>query len=881
MDKDTFWGKRVCLFLCCWMVCCGVLSARSLSLQCEYMDMPLCIDMTNPRLMWQINTTAFDVKQQAFRVLVASSSRLLKEGKADYWDSGICFSDAQLVVYQGNPLQSHSRYWWKVEVWDGKQWKYSGKSWFETAKLNPGAWQAYWITDGRDKETEPAPYFRKEFFVDGKVENARLYVSGLGYYESYFNGIRVDNTYLHPGFTDYGKRVLYGVHDVTSLLKHGNNCLGICLGNGWFNEQTPTVWLFNEAPWRRRPQLLCELRIRYVDGREQLVYSDDTWHTSLGPLLFDNIHVGVIYDARLEQVGWNCPGFVDATWRNAIVTTSPASVIESHKMPVITLRQRVRPISVRQVNDTCLIFNMGVNAAGVVRLRVRGERGTCIRLRHAELQDVDGMIDQRNIQMHLRPRTPKEVIQRDVYVLKGEGWEEFMPTFTYHGFQYVELTSSRPVSPKDVCIEGQLMNSGVEEIGSFECSDTLVNRIFEICRRSYLSNLFGIPTDCPTREKNGWMADGFMVQEAGMLSYDSRNIYAKWVRDMKDAQQANGDLPGIVPTSWRWDSNWAGPIWDAAIFIVPSLLYRYSGDLFVVKEAYPVAAKYLDFLATTEDNRGLIKHGLGDWLYYQAVTSSDFMVSCYYYHDNVLMARMAHLLGKNEDERKYREKAKRLRKAIQTTYFDESQLVYANGTQLSYALPLYLEIAPEAIRKKLASKLNRLILENDCQLDFGFIGSLVVPDVLADYGYADTMYKILTSKKMPSWGYWIDRYGATSLFETWDIERNIGDASRNHPSMGAVAAWMYKALAGIGQTTHSVAFKHIVIRPYFVEGLNWVKSSYLSQQGLIVSEWERKGNQVTLRIVIPAGADAKVFLPNRSPLSVGSGKYRWTVSLSN
>lgn len=870
----TLKGSILLLMLLCFT---GFVKAKNLSLRCEYMQTPLCIDLPAPRLMWEITSSQQDVSPYAFQVWVASSPEKLEDGEADLWDSGKQVSDRQIIPYAGKPLSAHTRYWWKARVWDRTKLIATGTSWFETAKMHPHDWQASWITDAHDKEHEPSPYFRKEFAVSGKIASARLYISGLGYYESYLNGRPVGEEHLHPGFTDYSKRVLYGVHDVTHLLHAGNNCLGVQLGNGWFNEQTPTVWLFDKAPWRKRPQLLCELHVRYKDGREEKILSDDTWHTSTGALLFDNIHVGATYDARLEADGWNRCGFDAAGWQWARLTQSPAPLVEAHKMPGIRHRAVVKPVSVSSLNDTCLIYDMGINFAGVARLRVKGERGTKIRLRHAELLNDRGELDQRNISMHLRPRNPREVIQTDEYILKGEGEEEFIPPFTYHGFQYVELTSDRPVDRKKIRLEGLVMSSGVEEIGSFQCSDTLVNQIFDICRRSYLSNLFGIPTDCPTREKNGWMADGFMVQEAGMLSYDSRNVYAKWVKDMVDAQGADGNVPGIVPTSWQWDSNWAGPIWDAAIFIVPTLLHRYSGDIESIRTIYPAAQRYLRYLATTEDEQGLLRQGLGDWLYYKAVTPSDFMVSCYYYYDNILMARMARLLGKEKEAAPYLAKAAQLKAAINGRYFDAEQCSYSNKTQVSYALPLYMGLVPEEYRLRLAEGLNRTVAENDYSLDFGFIGSMIVPDMLARYGYAETMYKMLTKRTMPSWGYWIEGCGATTLFETWDVWRSIGDASHNHPSMGAIAAWMYKVLAGINQSEESVAFRHIVIQPSFVKDLDWVKASYRSQQGVIRSEWRRKGGEIRLSVRIPAGAKATVLLPGKAPQEVGSGRHRFTI----
>ncbi|MCH5600570.1 family 78 glycoside hydrolase catalytic domain [Niabella ginsengisoli] len=519
---------------------------------------------------------------------------------------------------------------------------------------------------------------------------------------------------------------------------------------------------------------------------------------------------------------------------------------------------------------------MGINFAGVPQLEISGASGTTITLRHAEMTDSSGHIDQRNINMHLRPRNARDVIQTDVYILNGMGKEVFVPAFTYHGFRYIEMTSNKSIDISKVKLSGLRMHSDVELAGTFKSSNQLLNDIFSICQNSYLSNLFGIPTDCPTREKNGWMADGFMVQEAGMLNYHSASVYAKWVKDMTDAQEANGDVPGIVPTSWKWDSDWAGPVWDAAIFIVPSMLYKYNNDLESIRNVYPTAERYLKYLTTIENEKGLLTDGLGDWLYYKAITPKDFMVSCYYYWDNILMERMANLLNKPDDAKLYAAKAAILKEKINNHYFDAAQLSYANKTQLSYALPLYMNIAPEHQRESLAKKLNEMIAANNYSLDFGFIGSLIVPEVLSQFGYTETVYKMVTKETLPSWGYWIKNYEATSLFETWDVGRNIGDASRNHPSMGAIAAWMYKALAGIQMNETAPAFKKIIIKPAFIKDLDFVEASHQSLYGLIKSSWKRIGKTVQLNITIPSSCTATVILPNQPAKQVGGGIHNFS-----
>ena len=845
------------------------------SLQCEYLSNPLGIDVEHPRLMWHMNSKK-PQQQQAYRIIVANSIEKLNTDSALVWDSGKIKADDQIVYYEGAPLMAHKRYYWKVEIWTAGKKIVSKPTWFETAKIASSDWKASWITDTHDKEFEPSPRFRKVFNAQKPIAEARCYISGLGYYQLYLNGKTIGESSLNPGFTDYSKRVLYNTYDVTEALQKGTNCIGVQLGNGWFNEQTPTVWYFHLAPWRARPQLLCEVLITYTDGEQEIIKSDTSWQTNTGPVRFDNIHVGTTYDARLEQPGWNTVNFKES-WKASTLANAPAHLIESQKMPLIAETDRYSPVSVTKINDTCYVYDMGMNTAGITEVRIKGQKGTRVMVRHAEMLDSVGNIDQRNINMHLRPRNEREIIQSDVYILKGAGEEVFKPAFTYHGFQYVEITSDHPIAQEDIHLQGIKMHSDVDEIGSFTSSSELLNKILAICKNSYLSNLYSLPTDCPTREKNGWMADGFMVQEAGMLNYNSNTIYAKWVKDMVDAQQENGNMPGIVPTSHEWNSDWAGPIWDAAIFIVPMNLYDYYEDKESIKNIYATAERYLNYLETEENEKGLLSSGLGDWLFYKAETSTEFMVTAYYYWDNILMARMAHILDKNADEAKYLKKAEELKQIINKEFFDEGKIAYANETQLSYALPLYMSLVPEKYENQLAQNLNNKIKDNDYYLDYGFIGSLIVPEVLSNYGYAETVFKMVTQEKMPSWGNWVLEEGATSLFETWDINRNIGDASRNHPSMGAIAAWMYKTLAGINKAEKTPAFKDIRIQPAFIPQLDFVKASYESQYGRITSEWKRTGKKIKFKVSIPAGCSSTIVLPQETKI-VNGGSYTFRLN---
>lgn len=849
---------------------------QPIALRCEFMSNPIGVDITTVRFNWSYqSSTTFT--QSRFQIMIATAPEKLSAGNPDILDS-IVSSSKQFIVLNLPQLKSYTRYYWMVRTFSDRKLNGSASriAWFETAKIiGQQGWEAQWITDGHDKEFRPAPLFRKCFKAKSKPVSARLYASGLGYCSLFLNGKKVGRGSLDPGYTDYSKRVLYLSYDVTQQLNRGTNTIAAVLGNGWFNNQTPTVWKYNLAPWRARPQLICELHLTYSDGSTEVVLSNDSWKTSTGGLQYDNLYVGAMYDARLEQEGWMEAAFDDTQWTPAIVAPSPAPLIQSQMMPEIGISRTIKPKSFVKLDANTYLYDLGENIAGVVVLKIKGKAGTKITIRYGERLTKEGALDQSNINMHLRGELPYEkIIQRDVYVLKGKGMEEFMPAFTYHGFQYVEVNADPSIQIGIDNIEGVVVHSLVHPIGTFECSNKLLNTIYDNCKRSYLSNLFGIPTDCPHREKNGWMADGYMVQEAGMLNYDSRNIYEKWVNDMVDAQEVNGDIPGVVPTSWNWDSDWAGPIWDAALFLVPDLLYKYYGDIKPYASIYATSKKYLNFIEKAKDHRGLLTQGLGDWLYYQSITPVDFMTSCYLYKDYLIMEKMSGLLHKGEEDY-YREKAEKMKELINKYFFHPDSAYYANKTQLSFALPLYMGIVPKQYEQKVVAHLAETIRKNEYSLDFGFIGSAVVPQVLSDYGYDDVMYKLATQKTMPSYGYWIEHWKATTLFESWDVNKNIGDASLNHPSMGSISAWMMKSLAGINIAPDAIAFEKIIIKPAFLHDLNYVKASYISTRGTIASQWERKGSQIILKVTLPDNSKALIILPDKK-IEVGGGVHLFT-----
>ncbi|MDD4515219.1 family 78 glycoside hydrolase catalytic domain [Massilibacteroides sp.] len=814
------------------------------NLRTDYLTEPLGLDASNPRFTWEYSGDDEHFTPNRYEIKIGTNPK-------------------DLQTYEnGMKLKPHTRYYWQVEVWDqnGDKSRPSEITWFETAKLSSSDWNGQWITDSHDKEFEPAPLFRKQFTAEKEIKNARLYVAAAGYYELFLNGHRVGENYLDPGYTHFDKRILYVTHDVTSDLKKGDNALAAVLGNGWYNEQSVAVWNFHEARWRDRPRMLCELRITYADNSEETIVTDDSWKTSTGAYTYNNLYSGDQYDARLEEEGWKTASFDDSQWNSATLTSSPAPLLAAQQMPGIHIVDEIQPTNIKAFSDTLYVYSFPENISGLCRLKVKGEAGTRITLKHGELLKEDGRLEQGNINVYYKPVKPGEVFQMDVYTLKGGEEEIFMPSFAYHGFQYVEVESSRPIQMGEGNLTALFMHTDVAPVGNFSCSNPLLNKIWNATMQAYRSNLHSIPTDCPQREKNGWTADAHVSIDLGLLGFDGITLYEKWMNDFIDNQTEAGDISGIIPSSGWGYGKWIGPVWDAAMFIIPDALYKYYNDTQAIERLYPTMEKYLDYLKTQEEN-GMLTYGLGDWVYWKATTPNNYTSTAYYYLDYTLMAKFAALLGK--DATPYQKKAEELKNLINDNFFNEETGVYANGTQTAQALALYLHLAPSGKRQLVADKLHEIVAANDYFLDFGLIGSKTVPAMLTKYGYVEDVMKMVTKTDAPSWGYWVETMGYTTLPETWTLSPEFRDASLNHVFMGDISAWMMNYLAGIQYDEDKPGFTHINIEPHFVEGLDWAHGEYHSVKGIIRSEWKREGERYGLSVTIPVGCTATILVEEK------------------
>lgn len=826
-------------------------------LRCEYLENPLGIDTAQPRFSWILESQERGQKQTAWQILAASSADELKRDHGDLWDSGKVDSDqTTFIAYAGKTLASRQNCFWKVRSWDkdGKKSEWSKPAFWQMGLLSPADWNAKWIAKTTNIDEQPAPFLRREIILDGKIKRATVSICGLGYYELHINGQTVGDQLLDPGYTRYDKRVLYATHDVTTLLKRGKNAVGAILGNGWFNVQTKAVWYFDKAPWRKSPRLRLSLFVEYADGRTQIIGTDETWKAITGPILFNSIYGGENYDARLEMPGWDKPGFNDSSWQPAHIADAPKGKLVAEMMPPIEAPQIIKPVKLTEPKPGVFVFDLGQNFSGYTELKVKGSAGTKITLRHGERLFKDGTLDTTDIIEHVKRMGADQQFQTDNYTLRGSGTETWHSRFTYYGFQYVEVTGF-PGKPTLDSVSGVFTHTAVPVAGEFECSNPLLNKVWTAGRWSYLSNLQGIPTDCPHREKNGWTGDAHLAAEQAIYNFMPAGIYTKWINDLGDEQQPDGRLPGIVPTS-GWGYSWGnGPAWDSAFELIPFYLYEYYGDAKPLRDHYAGMKRYVDYLATRATNN-IVIIGLNDWAPFNTKTPADITDTAYFYRDTQIVALAARLLGKTDDANEYTERAAQIKKSFTEHFFHADTATYGNGSQTSLSCALYQGLAERATENRVLENLVANVEKQNGHIDTGILGAKYILNTLTDHGRSEVAYRMASQKDLPSWGWWIEQ-GATTLWETWR-----GVASRNHIMYGDISAWFYKALAGINPDPTNPGFKHFIIRPHPVGDLTFARGEYNSIHGKIVSDWKIEHGQLCLRVVVPANTTATVFVPN-------------------
>ena len=674
---------------------------------------------------------------------------------------------------------------------------------------------------------QPAAQFRKSFAIQKVVAAARLYISAAGSYQAFINGSKVGPDLLTPGYTDFGKRIYYQTYDVTSLLRPGLNAMGVLLGSGWYGSpMTGVGWAYLFAPPPER--LITQLEIRYTDGTRDIIASDSSWKAARSPILRSTIYAGELFDARLEQNGWDTINFTDASWEPAEKVDAPlgALVAQIDRPPQVILHLTPKTVT---KNRGAYIFDMGQNMVGWVMLRVKGAEGTRVHLRFAEILNPDGSIYTKNL---------RDAEATDTYVLRGGGEEVFAPHFTFHGFRYVEL-SGFPGVPTLGTITGDVVSSvTAEPTGTLSTSSALVNRMWKVGLWGQRGNFLSIPTDCPQRdERLGWMGDAGVFWRTGAYNFDIEAFSEKWMHDVADAQTKEGAFTNVSPDQFRLNHSLGVPGWSDAGVIVPWTTWLQYGDFRIVRQNWDAMDRYMKFLQATNPGYLAKKDSrTDDWLAPDDRTPRDLLATAYWAMSAEMMSQMAHALGKEDDAARYEELYRNIRAAFQKAYITDDGHVKSD-TQTSYVMALHMHLMPDDLWQAAVDHLVAAIASRDWHLSTGFLGTQFLLFALANNGRADVAYRLLLTDTYPSWGYMLSK-GATTWWERWNGD--TGDPSMNsfnHYALGAVVAWIYRSVAGIDTDAMGPGFHEIVIRPLLDVLITHAHGKYDSVYGTITTDW--------------------------------------------
>jgi hypothetical protein len=820
------------------------------------------------------------LQQSAYQVIVATDPDRLEPERADLWDSGKVLTDQMAhVAYVGKPLASNQRCWWAVRVWDQDD---HASAWSRPAEwtmgLLPVTWRAKWIRAAEGGETSgPLPLFRREAIIKKPVRRALAHICGLGFYEWSINGRKVGDHVLDPGWTDYRKRCLYTTYDVTEQLQAAATgaerpaVLGVMLGNGMFNVRGGRYVKFTGS--FGPPQFIFQMHIEFADGTSTNLYSDASWKTALSPITFSCIFGGEDYDARREQPGWDRPGFDDSHWPVAIETIGPGGQLRAQSAPPIKVMTSFEPVKVTEPRPGVFVYDLGQNFSGWPAIKVRGPVSATVKMVPGELLDANGLVSQRS------SGGPVSFS----YTLKGlDASEDWHPRFTYYGFRYVQVEGAVPTEhaprfpdlPALLDIRGQFTHSSARRTGEFACSEPLLERIDRLILAAIDSNLQSVLTDCPHREKLGWLEVSHLLGRAIFYNYDAALLYSKICDDMAAAQLANGLVPDIAPEYTVFSGGFRdSPEWGSASIINPWLLYQSYGDARPLSESYDTAAHYLEYLRNRA-SRHILSHGLGDWYDIgpnppgeSQLTSKGVTATAICFHGVQILRQAAELLGRGEDARQWAGLATAIGDAFNAKFYNPATGQYDRGSQTAAAMPLVLGLAGAERAPRVLEALVQDVRSRGNQVTAGDVGFRFLVEALRAGGHSDLLFDLVTRAEGP--GY-VDqlRKGATTLTEAWDANPA---SSQNHCMLGHVAEWFYSGLAGINPDPSGPGFRKIIVQPQVVSGLTWVRASYDSMSGPIRSAWRKDGNQVELEFSIPPNTSATVHIPTTEPDAVTEG----------
>jgi alpha-L-rhamnosidase len=872
--------KKLIIFFSCIAIASVQLHATLTpqQLTCEYLVNPMAVDVLQPRLSW-INLAEAGERgqtQTAWEIWVAGSKEKLRAGKPDLWSSGKIFANNSVNIrYEGKKLASRQDCWWQVRVWDAgnKVSVWSEPAFWFMGILNPGEWKAQWIgapwqgeqalpkpvneSEGQPKTDNelppPAPLLRKGFTVEKEIRSARAYVTGLGFFELYVNGKKVSQDVMVPNLTLYGKRpglennyisledkfreyrVMYLSYDIKDLLTKGENVVGAILGNGFYN--APVKWTQSYGS----PRFLGQIHILYTDGSEKVITSDPSWKVSRSPIVMDLIYDGEYYDARMEQPGWSKPGFNDSSWEPAALRKAPGGNMKAQMSPPDRVMESLAPQKIEQLGEGHYKVDFGQEISGWLHLlQVTGKAGTKIGIKYICESPVGS----------------------NSYTLKGGGPESYAARFTWFVFRTVELTNW-PGLLKPEQLRAEAVYTQVETTGKFECSNPLFNTINKIWWRSQTDNMHGcIASDCPHRERSPYTGDGQVSCVTVMHNFDARTFYTKWIQDILGAQNPE---TGYVPNGAPWQPGCGGGVaWGAAMNIMPWEFYRQYGDLDMLRNNYEGMKGYIKYMLTWTDAGGIMFSqapdkanpnewlNLGDWVAPGKLPPNDMVHTFYLWRCADITARVAHVLGRSEDEGEYEKLAERTRQAFQKKFYDPEKGSYGPYGGNIFALRMGV---PSEQREKVISALKADILANGSHLDTGIFGTQFFFEVLSENGLHELACEVMNQRSQPGYGWWIDQ-GATTTWEEWN-----GNGSRNHPMFGGGIVWFYRKLAGMNTDPDEPGYRHIIFRPQPANDISSVSYSNLTAFGTAAIAWKKENGSLSMQVTVPVSCRASVYVP--------------------
>ena len=856
----------------CVLLCWAVLSSFSLSdLTCELDEEPLGVESSSPRFSWKLFSEERNLFQSAYAVEV--SDDLSKIGEANMWNSGkVKSSQSILVAYSGKKLEPMRTYWWRARAWDrnGKASEWSEPRSFKMGVLSESDWQdARWIALQADDKTNyvvpgihgidgvkkifgnrrlgdyKLPQFRKTFQLDRSLKRATAYVCGLGQFDFFINGEKVGDHFLDPGWTRYDRQALYVPFDVTDYLQKGTNVLGVMLGNGFFN--IPSDRYLKLLTSFGAPKLKMLLFLEYSDGTSSFVVTDGSWKAAESPVTFSSIYGGEDYDATKELPGWKGADYDDSGWSPALVSDF-STVLTSQKEDPLKINAELQPVRIFR-NAKGLVYDFGQNCSGIVSLKVKSSSPETIVMRPAELLNPDSTVNQ--------SATGQPFCFQ--YKTRGSGLESWHPQFTYYGFRYVQVEGGEIVSLSllHTC-------SSAPEAGSFRCSKPMFNSICNLIDWAMRSNMASVLTDCPHREKLGWLEQSHLMQHSLMYRYDLPRLYKKIENDITAAQREDGCIPTIAPEYVRFVSGFEDtPEWGSAYILDAWYSYRFYGDKSSLQSNYPSMKRYVSYLSSkAQDN--IVAYGLGDWLdlspdYDEShqLTSLGITATSIYYYDVTLMRQIALLLGETADANMYSELASKIKQSFNRRFFDPTTRKMDRNSQTDNAMPLYVGLVEDEYVQDVAENLVKDIQARGNALTAGEVGYRFVLQTLQQLGRSDVIFDMNSRYDVPGYG-WQLAHGATALTESWQAYSSL---SNNHFAFGHLMEWFFSGLGGIRQSDESVAFHDIVIDPQVAGDVTSAETSYESPYGTIACSWRLSGNSYFLDVTIPANTKAGIVLP--------------------